>query len=322
MDKNERPFFSIIIPTYNRAGLIGAAIESVINQKFESWELIIVDDGSEDNTEEVVQSFKNDKIQYYYQKNAETATARNNGFTHAKGEYICFLDSDDWYKDNHLSVLYHEIARGGFETAFFYVGLYYFKNGQLEVRKLPERVLRNPVEHVLFYTIYPSSVCIHKDIVKEFPFDTEAFLAEDSATWARIATKYPIKQVNEYTLIFRVHDEAITHQFSKQFSIDDVEYKLDTFKKVLYDKQIYTHLGRSAVKRYISRYYYWIFYDSIERQIISYMIYFYFKFLWVYPQNVFKKKTYKALADFFVALRQKLSRTKSPVVASSEIGTK
>ena len=83
-------FFSIIIPTYNRAKFITNAINSVINQSYKNWELIIIDDGSTDNTAEVVRKIaKNDtRIKYHYQKNAERSAARNNGISKALGDWI------------------------------------------------------------------------------------------------------------------------------------------------------------------------------------------------------------------------------------------
>ena len=99
-------FFSIIIPTYNRAHVLAKAIESVINQRYTNWELIIIDDGSNDNTREVVQQFNDPRINYVYQENTERSQARNNGIKLAKGLYICFLDSDDEYCDNHLVAFY------------------------------------------------------------------------------------------------------------------------------------------------------------------------------------------------------------------------
>lgn len=100
--------FSIIIPTYNRAHMISRGIESVINQTYTNWELIIIDDGSTDNTKEVVESYNDSRIQYYWQKNQERSVARNNGIGKAKGDWICFLDSDDWYDKDCLK-FYHDI---------------------------------------------------------------------------------------------------------------------------------------------------------------------------------------------------------------------
>ena len=96
------PFYSVIIPTYNRAKLISEAIKSVLEQTFKDWELIIVDDGSTDNTKETVQKFYDERIKYHYQENQERSAARNTGIDLATGDYLCFLDSDDYYLENHL----------------------------------------------------------------------------------------------------------------------------------------------------------------------------------------------------------------------------
>jgi glycosyltransferase involved in cell wall biosynthesis len=87
--------FSIIIPTYNRAEIIGKTIESALGQTFQNFEIIVVDDGGTDNTEEVIQAFYSPKLSYYKKENAERAAARNFGAARGKGNYVTFLDSDD-----------------------------------------------------------------------------------------------------------------------------------------------------------------------------------------------------------------------------------
>ncbi len=96
---------SIITPTFNRAHTISRAIESVIAQDYEDWEMIIVDDGSSDNTADVVRVFSDidTRITYHYSENQGAAMARNLGASFASGRCITFLDSDDEYLPNHLS---------------------------------------------------------------------------------------------------------------------------------------------------------------------------------------------------------------------------
>jgi glycosyltransferase involved in cell wall biosynthesis len=113
------PFFSIIIPTYNRAHILGEAVDAVIGQSFNDWELIIADDGSTDDTEKKIGVYLKDKrIVYQKQINGGVCAARNHGASLAKGEYLIFLDSDDrvdadWLMDFH-SLLSDESYDVGF----------------------------------------------------------------------------------------------------------------------------------------------------------------------------------------------------------------
>src|SRR3989338_9455199 len=107
------PFFSIIMPTYNRANLIKRAIKSVIRQEFKDWELIIVDDGSVDNTQDVLQHIvkNNPKINIIETKHNGYVKARNAGIKAARGKYVTFIDSDDEYRPNHLLTRYLYIKK-------------------------------------------------------------------------------------------------------------------------------------------------------------------------------------------------------------------
>lgn len=108
--------FSIIIPTHNRAHMISRGIESVINQTYPHWELIIIDDGSTDKTKEVVEGYNDPRIRYLWQENQERSVARNNGIDQATGDWICFLDSDDWYVEDCLMIFHEVIQRNSKET--------------------------------------------------------------------------------------------------------------------------------------------------------------------------------------------------------------
>ena len=126
--------FSIIIPTYNRASFLPKAIESVLAQTYTEWELIIVDDGSTDNTKEVVSKYNDSRITYIYQKNAERSAARNNGILHANGNYICFMDSDGYLAANRLELLKVAIENSGNQEAIFYTDIQFKKNSGVYIR--------------------------------------------------------------------------------------------------------------------------------------------------------------------------------------------
>lgn len=97
------PLISIITPTFNRERTIPLAIESVLAQSYTHWELLIIDDGSEDGTRERLSSYlEDDRIQYHFQENQSQSIARNLGLQYARGALVCFLDSDDlWVPGKH-----------------------------------------------------------------------------------------------------------------------------------------------------------------------------------------------------------------------------
>lgn len=105
-----KPLVSIITPTYNRAYILGTAIESIQAQTYPTWELIIIDDGSTDDTKQLVENFKDDRIKYLYQANTGQTKARNTGLSVAKGDWIAYLDSD-----NTLGPTYLEKMLGAIE---------------------------------------------------------------------------------------------------------------------------------------------------------------------------------------------------------------
>lgn len=89
------PLVSIIMPAYNTARYVAAAIESVMWQTYKNWELLVIDDGSTDGSSDIIKKFTDPRIQYFYQSNRGVSAARNAGIMRMKGDFFCFLDSDD-----------------------------------------------------------------------------------------------------------------------------------------------------------------------------------------------------------------------------------
>jgi glycosyltransferase involved in cell wall biosynthesis len=143
---NDKIFFSVVLTTFNREHILQNAIDSVLNQTFRDWELIIVDDGSTDNTfENVVINYldKDSRIKYIYQTNQKQAIAKNNGIRNSLGKYITFLDSDDLYLENHLFSRYNllkkeviELLHGGVKViGEEYVPSIYDLNSKIHLSK-------------------------------------------------------------------------------------------------------------------------------------------------------------------------------------------
>ena len=102
---------SIILPTYNRSRFLSETINSVLNQTYKDFELIIIDDGSTDDTADLIRKYteQDNRVKYFFQENMERSQARNNGIEKSNGKYICFLDSDDAFLPNHLKFFYETI---------------------------------------------------------------------------------------------------------------------------------------------------------------------------------------------------------------------
>ncbi len=122
------PLVSVIMPAFNAEMYIGEAINSVITQSFDNWELIVVDDGSIDGTADIVNRYRvlDNRIKYLYQERGYQGKARNKGILNASGIFIAFLDSDDIWLKNKLSEQVEEITRGQFDLVFS--NCYVFEN--------------------------------------------------------------------------------------------------------------------------------------------------------------------------------------------------
>ncbi len=107
------PFFSIVIPVYNRSAILVATLSTILKQAFKNFEIVIVDDGSTEDLSSVLKDIitKNANTRLIRQENKERGAARNNGFRNSSGEYVIFFDSDDQMHENHLQVLYDNIIK-------------------------------------------------------------------------------------------------------------------------------------------------------------------------------------------------------------------
>ena len=202
-----KPFFSVIMPTYNRADFFSAAIDSVLSQSFNDWELIIIDDGSTDNTKDVVSTYDDPRVHYHYQDNQERSVARNNGIKQAKGEWICFLDSDDTYLPHHLETLYTFIQEKNLKDAFLVTGHLIEENGERR-KHLKIDTNKNLLKEIWTKFIFPTSVCVSKSVLIKNLFNPEYNIWEDTHLWLRVAAKYPVFQLKDFTAIQLVHEES------------------------------------------------------------------------------------------------------------------
>jgi glycosyltransferase involved in cell wall biosynthesis len=197
------PLVSIILCTYNRAHLVARAIASVLTQSYRNWELIIIDDGSVDDTAQVVMPVvKSDpRIMYFYHANTGLARSRNIGITLASGKYTTFLDSDDEYRENHLSVRIETMAKQP-SSVLIYGGIEYV--GSVEKQYAPDA--QRPGEKIHLSKCYASGTFFARtSVFKRLQGFRDLPFAED-LDFVRRARKKGLKitKVKEPTYRYRV----------------------------------------------------------------------------------------------------------------------
>lgn len=206
--------FSIVLPCHNREQFLPSSIGSVIKQSYQDWELVVVDDGSTDNTQNVVKSFNDPRIKYVYQNNSERSAARNKGIDKASGTWICFLDSDDEYQPEHLQELVKFIEVHKPLPGLIATGLI-TREGQTTKHKAFLELQKNILEEIGSKFLIPSQVCVHRSILENVRFYVRFRLWEDTHLWLRIAAQYPVYQMEEYTVIQHIHEQGTVVQGMK-----------------------------------------------------------------------------------------------------------
>ena len=190
------PIFSIIVPTFNRAKNLPSCIMSILTQSFTDWELIIIDDGSTDKTSEVVHSYEDTRLRYVWQENQERSAARNHGLELTKGEWICFLDSDDQYTPEHLEVLYEGIRSNP--------GINVFRT-KAQIRTEGKTIPYPGNWKINKYTDYPvgcfTAAVFKKAALEGIKFDQKYFIHEDQHFFIRVLLQNEIKLLPNQTLI-------------------------------------------------------------------------------------------------------------------------
>lgn len=210
------PEISVVIPSYNAERFVASAISSALSQAIPPCEIIVVDDGSTDGTKEVVSRF-DQNVTYIFQENAGPSVARNTGVREARGDWVAFLDSDDYWDDNHLQHLM-EFAGSEGEPALVYCGKKFVDVGG-NMMADGYKQTRFPSGWIfadLLTANYISSTSVvivkRKTFIESGGFNPQMRNAEDYELWLRIAAVAPICGVPIYTVNYRRHDSNLTLQ--------------------------------------------------------------------------------------------------------------
>ena len=209
------PTVSVIIPTYNRAHLVGRAIKSVLEQTYQDFELIVVDDGSTDNTKEVVKGFNDKRIKYIlHEKNKGATAARNTGIKAARGEYIAFQVSDDEWLPVKLEKQMKVFETVPPEVGVVYTGFYRLKNSKKTYIPSPKIIQK---EGYIFGSLLKGNfVTTQAVLVKRECFERAGMFDEslprlqDWELFIRISKDYHFKCVDEPLLISYYQPHSIS----------------------------------------------------------------------------------------------------------------
>jgi glycosyltransferase involved in cell wall biosynthesis len=250
------PYFSIIIPTYNRCELVQKTIETIMSQDFNAWECIIINDGSTDNTAEIIPEFiRNDqRFIFVNQVNSERAISRNNGAKLALGKYFIFLDSDDQFESNHLTQLHNFIVSDNEQ-----IGLY-FSNGKLIHDDTSELIVENnvpdklPLDYFLINSVVPARVSVHRSLFDHFSFDPRTIVVEDTVLWTEIMQKHPVKYIPISSVIYNWHgnNSVNIEKFNAYLQ------RLNGLKVLFFNKPVSKEISDKIKRKHLNRCYYGI----------------------------------------------------------------
>lgn len=223
------PLVSVIVPTYNRRRMLQEAIDSVLSQTYTHYELLVVDDGSTDGTQQLMAAY-GDQIKAIYQKNAGVSAARNRGIRSSSGELIALLDSDDYWMPEKLTAqvdLFMNIPQAVIcQTEEIWIRDGVRVNPKLRHKKMSGMIFEASLPLCL---ISPSAVMMRKSLFDEVGlFDEMMPACEDYDLWLRITSKYPAHLIPRHLIVKRGghHD-----QLSRMPELD--KYRIRSIVKIL-----------------------------------------------------------------------------------------
>ncbi len=201
---------TVVITCYNHGRFLANAIESVLTQNHEAIEIIVVDDGSTDITKEIALQYPS--VRYVYQRNQGLSAARNKGIEYSSGEYILFLDADDWLLPHALSVNYKFLENNP-EAAFVSGGFEIIKESAGETIKMQSSVKEDHFKRLLEfnYISMVATVLFRRGMFEEVRFDTTLQACEDYDVYLKIARNHPVLHHTSLIAAYRFHETNMSY---------------------------------------------------------------------------------------------------------------
>ena len=210
----DNPLVSVIIPTYNHAIYLKKAINSILNQTYKNFEIIVIDDGSTDNTKDIMAEFKG--VKYIYQENAGLSAARNNSISFSSGEFLVFLDADDWLYPQALSIqIDYFLSKPNLSlVSGSHIKIYvdenkFFINSAADIKEdnFIKLLKSNYISH-------PAAVMIRRKIFEMYFFNTEFRSCQDYDLYLSIARNHNIIHHSEIVSAYRLHSSNMSSNYS------------------------------------------------------------------------------------------------------------
>ncbi|KXT92198.1 glycosyltransferase family 2 protein [Streptococcus mitis] len=249
---NDEDFLiSIVIPIYNAEKYLEQCLNSIKNQTYKNFEVILVNDGSIDNSESICKAFveSDTRFRYYLKANGGVSSARNLGLDNVKGDFITFIDSDDWIAENHLELLINSIKKTNSDIV---VSCYKEFDNNIDtyytiVYTKQEKNLLNfeKMNRDDFLTIFPKlmsiNVCFNnavaklfrKELVNNLRFDTSIKYGEDLDFYFSLYLNVEsVSYVDELTYVYRIHGDSTTSNFNQEYAEQELSIFKKMFKKI------------------------------------------------------------------------------------------
>jgi glycosyltransferase involved in cell wall biosynthesis len=262
------PLVSVVIPAYNASLFIAETLNSVIKQTYPNIEIIVVNDGSSDNTDSVISAFSSE-INYLIQTNQGVSAARNKGLSIATGKYICFLDADDWFFPNNIEKKV-DLLEKDISIALVH-GIVDVTDSKLnssgsQLKGKSGFILNELLNYAPPAIPCPSNAVIRTSILKELNgFDENLSTSADYDLWLRIAKDNKVGFIDKLSIKYRQHDANMFSNIALQ--IHDLEYIFNKHNKIKNIKRLKKNFYYSIAGAYYHK-----------RRILSFF-YYYFKFL-------------------------------------------
>lgn len=253
MDDN-CPTVSVILPTYNRADILGDAVRSVLAQTYEDFELLIVDDASTDNTDDIVAEFGDSRIQYLkHDINRGASAARNTGIEAARGSYIAFQDSDDEWFSEKLAKQMSVFDRSSSEVGVVYTGIWRTVNGEKRYLPYPaidpkEGDIQDSIQRQNFIPVQVA-VVRRECFERVGTFDEETPPIDDWDLWLRISQQFEFRLVDEPLVSATVREDSISRNRAEIVASRERivnKYREDFSRSPLANQ--YFYIGHGAMK--------------------------------------------------------------------------